>query len=69
LQNNPQEHPLRGVLARNYMILADLLRRTGDEAGAADALREAKLLRPGRRPEKNGSSDLNVPEPKMPTVQ
>jgi len=38
--------PIRGVLAYNYMRLADLLRRMGDEQAAAEAARQAESLRP-----------------------
>jgi tetratricopeptide (TPR) repeat protein len=48
LQNHPEAHPLRGILARNYAVLADLLRTTGDEQAAAEADEQAKLLRTGR---------------------
>jgi len=40
--------PLQGVLAHNYMRLADLLRRMGEEKASAEAARQAEGLRPRR---------------------
>ncbi len=40
--------PIRGALAHNYMRLADLLRSMGEEKAAAEAVRQAEALRPGR---------------------
>ncbi len=48
LRNDPKAQPMRGILARNYLILADLLHRMGDGEGAAEATRQAESLRPGR---------------------
>jgi eukaryotic-like serine/threonine-protein kinase len=47
LKKMPDAHPIRGILARNYMTLADLLRQTGDTEAAEEAVRQAESLRPG----------------------
>lgn len=47
IQRDPNA-PIRGVLAYNYMRLADLLRRMGDDKAAAEATRQAESLRPSR---------------------
>jgi hypothetical protein len=48
LQKDPKAWPIRGVLAGNYMYLANLLRRTGDDKAATEADRQAQGLRPAR---------------------
>jgi tetratricopeptide (TPR) repeat protein len=48
LKNDPRAGPFRGVLAHHYMILADLLRRMGEQEAAAEAVRQARDLHPGR---------------------
>ncbi len=47
-QNDPKGPPLRGILAHDYMSLADLLRRMGEDQAAAEAAAQARDLRPGR---------------------
>jgi hypothetical protein len=48
LPNDPKAALLRGILAHQYMSLADLLRHMGEEQAAADAASQAENLRPGR---------------------
>jgi tetratricopeptide (TPR) repeat protein len=40
--------PIHGILAHNYMRLADLLQRMGEKKAAAEAARQAEGLRPRR---------------------
>ena len=46
-QSDPKGPPISGILAHNYMSLADLLRRMGEDQAAADADAQARDLRPG----------------------
>ncbi len=39
---------VRGILAKNYMSLADVLRRMGEDQAAEEATRQARDLRPER---------------------
>lgn len=48
LEVDAKAGPLRGFLGFQYMRLADLLRRMGESAAAAEALQQAEALRPRR---------------------
>jgi tetratricopeptide (TPR) repeat protein len=48
MQSDSRAHFIRGILDRNYSILADMLRQSGDEQGAAEAERQVELLRSER---------------------
>jgi hypothetical protein len=48
MQSDPRAHFIRGILDRNYSILADMLRQSGDEQGAAEAECQVDILRAER---------------------
>ena len=48
-QIDPKGPPINGILAHQYMSLADLLRRMGENQAAADADTQAREMRPGPR--------------------
>jgi len=54
LQNNSRAIPLHGILARNYLTLADVLKRLDKTAEAADAVHQAEALHQHHRPRKPG---------------
>lgn len=54
LQNNSSAIPLHGILARNYLTLADVLKRLDKTAEAADAIRQAEVLHQHHSPRKPG---------------
>jgi serine/threonine protein kinase len=48
MQNDSNAGPMRGVLGHQYLSLADVLERMGDQKSAAEARRQAEAIRPPR---------------------